>query len=167
MTSERARTPSWRELQELIRATPKPAMAGIAEQLLVGKLIRSATFDFDGDRGWRISGENQVEVTQGERTTLQTASGTETYEISTASNNWLKPMIDGRRLAYLDGARGNHILRGERLGRSVWSVEVSGLRLEDDAVFALEVDAATGVILFAKREDWGSVFRISRVTFLE
>lgn len=158
--------PSWPELRELIRSSPKPAIKATAEEWRHGSTLRQATLAYDGDSAWKIDDGDRVEITSDGRTVITSAAGTTAYEGHTASNNWLKAFVDGRRMAYLEQASGSNIGLETVDGRPCWRVQVSGLRRDEDVSFLLTVDAETGIILRSHRiADDDTTFLLLEVTW--
>jgi len=155
--------PTFDEVREQMRS-PKPPVGCRVVEFDHGEVRRSATVLFDGLQGWYIDDGTQVEVRGSDECVLFDSDGT-LERVGPGlgyvhSNAWAKTPIEPRRML-LDEARGRVLRRDEVNGRSVVVVEFSGLRRpDDDVVFEMQVDAATGVVLAMSRPDLGLVLRV-------
>ncbi len=157
--------PSFDLIRGLIEAQKPPLTARVTE-IRDDTALRSALVIFDGINGWYIDDGERIEFRAVEDRVLFVEAGSvDRYGpgMVASSGNWVKSVIDGRRIAYLDRAEGTVLGRDEVDGRPCWVVEASGLKRDDDIVFTLRVDEQTGVILRMARGDLGEVMRVEEL----
>lgn len=142
----------------MLIAGPKPPIrARVVENS--GTRDREAWVIHDGGDGWHIVENTKVELTTLDSTTLIDSHRFETIRgIGVASNNWVKSLIQGRLIAYLDESMGQVIDSDEIEGRKCWVADVKGLRTDQpEATFRLWVDSENGMILREQLAGIGTV----------
>jgi hypothetical protein len=155
-------TPSFERVRGLIESHKPPLSCRVVETR-ENEIVRSAIVIFDGINGWYIDDGERVELRASEdRVTFVEHGAVERIGpgMVASSGNWVKSVIDGRRIAYLDRATGEVVGREEVGGRSCWVVDVEGLKRDADIVFRLHVDEETGIVVRMAREDLGEVLRV-------
>ena len=148
-------TPTFDEVKRLIAARKPPLAARVVERR-DGEVAREASVVFDGINAWFVDDGSRIELRAAEDRSVFVEEGSVERigpGMVASSNNWVKSLIDGRRLAYLDRATGEVLGPDELFERPCWLVHAEGLRSDEDAVFLLHVDRETGVILRTARED--------------
>jgi hypothetical protein len=149
------------DIVDLIRS-PKPPLACRVVELSDGAEVRSARVIFDGIAGWLIETDDGTEFRHADDFVLFDKEGTISRfgpGLSAHSNGWVKTPIEGRRMS-LDQASGRVLGREVVDGRRSMRAEFHGLRSGEDAVFQLDVDLETGVVLRISRADLGLVLRL-------
>lgn len=143
--------PSWSDLKRLI-AGPKPPVRARAIESSPDQ-NREAWVLHDGQNGWHITEGAKTELTSVDSTTIVDSDRFETIRgMRVASNNWLKSLIQGRLIAYLDESTGQVLDSAQVEGRHCWVADVNGLRRDEpNATFRVWVDADTGIILHEER----------------
>ena len=147
--------PSFEQVQRLI-ASKKPPLAARVVERRDGQIAREASVVFDGINAWFIDDGSKIELRAAEDRAVFVEDG-ELERVGpgmvASSGNWVKSVVDGRRLASLDRAEGEVSGPDELVGRRCWLVRATGLRADEEAVFLLHVDTQTGVIMRTARED--------------
>lgn len=126
---------------------------------------RTAWVLHDGRNGWHITDGVKTELTSVESTTIIRPDRFETIrEMGVASNNWVKSLIQGHLIAYLDESTGQVVDSAVVDGRSCWVADVKGLKpSEPSASFRLWIDAATGIIIREVRSDGEAMIELRDV----
>ena len=146
-------TPSWEGLKRLIMSPKPPARARVVESSPTRN--REAWVLHDGREGWHITEGVKTELTSLQSTTIVDTDRFETIRgMAVASNNWVKSLIQGQLIAYLDESTGQVVDSAQVEDRQCWVADVMGLKPDEPAAaFRLWVDADTGIILREQRTD--------------
>jgi hypothetical protein len=145
--------PSWNELKRLIAGPKPPVRARIVESSPTQ--LREAWVLHDGRDGWHITEGANTELSSSDSTTIVDSDRFETIRgMGVASNNWVKSLIQGHLIAYLDESTGQVIDAALVEGRHCWVADVNGLRRDEPSTtFRVWVDTDTGIILREERTD--------------
>jgi hypothetical protein len=153
--------PTWEHLRDLISSYPKPPLRCRAVEYQGETPIRSASVVHDGYEGWYIDDGTRVELNTGrsavfiERGKIRQVAG------GAHANGWVKPLIQGKLIAYLYQGAGDVVGREVFESRPCLVADIEGLRRDEDSRFRFWVDEATGIILQEARLDQpGLVIRL-------
>jgi hypothetical protein len=152
-------TPSGDALKELIRSA-KPAFTATG---VTRAADRDSTFKVihDGRAVWVIERPTKTELLSGERTILETPDALAVTDMPVAVNNDVKAQLDGKRIAYLDGATLE--IEEETVTvarRPCFKVRAWGLNRGEHESMELAVDVETGAILRVDAAN-GAVFEVT------
>jgi hypothetical protein len=148
--------PTWAEIRDLIRTSPKPPLrARLVER--DGAAQRQAVIIHDGVQGWYLDTGSAIELTNLDARSTVIVEGSRVRAwrgFGVAINNEFKAAIQGTLIAYLEDSQGQIVAREPILGRPCWVAEVNGLwKDKPHAAFRIWVDEETGILLRIWRSD--------------